>query len=61
MCRAERGEEQYASIYGKGVMPVVTMEAAEAPPTAVPDTPNERLTTVLRTRAIPNRATRTRD
>ena len=50
MCRAD---EQHASIFGKN-KPVVSLDITPAAPTAVPDTPNERLTTVLRERALAN-------
>jgi hypothetical protein len=51
MCRAD---EQRMSVFGANAKEIVTLEAAEPAPTtktAPPDTPNERLTTVLRTRA----------
>ena len=47
MCRAD---EQNASIFGKNKS-VVSLEVAPVAPTAVPDTPNERLATVLRARS----------
>ena len=46
MCRAS---EQNFSIYGHNKQPVATLDPP-APPQAVPDTPMERLTTVLRAR-----------
>merc|ERR1719454_2714714 len=46
MCRAA---EQNASVFGHGVTkPIMAIDLAPATPATIPDTPNERLTTVLR-------------
>ena len=49
-----RAVEQNASIFGAGAKPVTLAQAIEAKPTAVPDTPTERLSTVLRAPPAPS-------
>lgn len=48
MCRAV---EQNASVYGHAGKPASFAVDVPEPPRAIPDTPNERLVTVLRKRA----------